>query len=89
MGLSIRLADLGGMTTEERDQLLGQLVSEASGPANGQLALVAARVKVFERRYEMSSAELLERLRTGLQKETADVAQWLFWLQVQRRCARK
>ena len=89
MGLSVRLADLDGMTAQERDQLMGQLVNEATGPANGQLALVAARVKVFERRYEMSSDDLLERLRTGQQRETAEIAQWLFWLQVQRRSGRK
>ena len=89
MGLSVRLADLDAMTVEKRDEVLGRLVREAMGPENGQLALVDARVKVFEHRYELSSDELLERLRTGLQKETADVAQWLFWLQVQRRCARK
>jgi hypothetical protein len=89
MGLSIRLADLDGMTTEERDQLLGQLVNEATGPANGQLALVASRVRALEQRYEMSSEELLGRLRSGEQRETAEIAEWLFWLQVQRRCARK
>jgi hypothetical protein len=89
MGLSVRLADLDAMTVEERDEVLGRLVREAMGPENGQLALVDARVKVFERRYEMSSAELLERLRVGTQSETAEIAQWLFWLAVQKRCARK
>lgn len=89
MGLSVRLADLDGMTPEKRDELLGQLIKEATRPAGGKLALVAAHITVFERRYEMSSGELLERLRTGQQRETAEIAQWLFWLQVQRRCARK
>jgi len=89
MGLSVRLADLDGMTTQERDQLLGQLVNEATGPANGQLALVASRVRAFEQRYEMSSEQLLDHLRRGEQTETAEIAEWLFWLQVQRRCARK
>jgi len=87
MGLSIRLADLYEMTAEERDEVLGRLVREAVAPANGQLSEVDARVRTFEQQYEMSSAELLERLRQGTQVETAEIAQWLFWLEVQKRCA--
>lgn len=82
MANSVRLADLDAMTPKERDDVLARIVAEATGPANGHFAMAEARVRAFEQRYEMTSTKLLERLRTGEQRETAEIAQWLFWLSV-------
>lgn len=76
------------MTPQARDAALSRLVAEARGPANGHFAMAEARVRAFEQQYEMSSDELVERLRSGAQKETAEVAQWLFWCSVLGRSAR-
>lgn len=43
------------------------------------------RLAQFERRYEMTSSDMLTAVRTGRERETADVAQWLFWYQVLQR----
>lgn len=82
MATSVRVADLETMKPAERDELLNQLVAESTGPANGHFALAEARVRAFEQRYEMTSAELVEQLGAGTQRETAEVAEWLFWLSV-------
>lgn len=88
MPTALRLSDLDSMTESEREKALERLAAEASGPANGHFAVAEARVRAFEQRYEMTSAELLERLNSGAQKETAEVAQWLFWLALLERRAR-
>jgi hypothetical protein len=76
------------MSPRDRDAALGRLVEEACGPANDHFAMAEARVRAFEQRYEITSALLLERLRNGAQKETAEGAEWLFWLAVLKLRAR-
>lgn len=39
-----------------------------------------ARIRAFERRYEMTSEHLLARLRSGEQRETAEICEWLVLL---------
>ena len=58
------------------------LVADALGPSNGFGAATTARIRAFEQRYEISSETLLDELRTGRRKETAEVAEWLFLLQL-------
>lgn len=88
MPTSVRLADLDALTPQELSDALAALVAEAQGPANGHFAMAEARVRAFEQRYEMTSAELHERLRNGTQRETAEVAEWLFWLALLKLRAR-
>lgn len=88
MADSIRVADLDAMNPAEREAALGRLVDQAMTPGNGQLAVATARVRSYEQQYEMTSAELVERLAKGLQKETAEIAKWLFWLSVLKPSAR-
>jgi hypothetical protein len=75
------------MTPQQRDAVLARLMEEARAPSNGFPEAVA-RIRAFEDRYEMTSAELVVRLSDGRQKETAEVAQWLFWLSVLKHSAR-
>ena len=82
MAQHVRSADLALMSTEEREVVLGRLVDSAAGPRNGQRAEIEARIRRFELRYEVSSAELLKELAAGKRKETAEIAEWLFWLKV-------
>ncbi len=81
----IRLADLQAMTPKDRDAALAQLAAEAIAPTNGQAVGTAARIKEFERTYEMTSDTLIKRLHAGEVQETAAIAEWLFWLKVSGR----
>ena len=60
-------------------------MKDALGPSNGSGAATAARIRAFEQRYEVSSETLLEELRTERRKETAEISEWLFLLQLQRQ----
>lgn len=55
----------------------------AASPAELRLAAVslerrlALKVRAFEERYELPSADLQQALRTGAIRETAEVAEWV------------
>ena len=78
MSYRLALADLANMSKPEADRALGELVSAAKAPRNGQRAELDARIHQLELEYEMSSDELRENLRNGQVKETAKIAHWLF-----------
>ena len=78
---SISLNTLRALPAAERDRALAELAANAAAPRNGQSAVLDARIRFFEQQYEMTSAELHQRLRSGQQTETADVAKWLFLLE--------
>ncbi len=80
MGFHVKLAELANMSTNESDRVLANLVSSAKSPRNGQKAILEARIRGYELRYEMSSAKMREGLLTGSLRETADVAKWLLTL---------
>ena len=79
--LEISLKALSEMPVQEREKALSALVQRAKLPRNGQTAGLDARIREFEVRFEMTSAELHERLRAGDLKETAEIAKWLFLLE--------
>jgi len=88
MSYSVRCADLPSMTPGQREMVLSELVRNAPLPQNGQRAEIDARIRHFEHRYEMDSQELLVALREGRQRETAEIAQWLFLLPVREKSGR-
>ncbi len=65
---------------DSRARELEELVAEARTTNGSASVYLEARVEQFELRYEITSAELLERLSAGLQQETAEIAEWLFLL---------
>ena len=76
----ITLSALAVMDQESRMRELGSLV-DATKTANGSAtAYLEGRIRSFEERFKMSSQEMLERLRSGQQEETAEIASWLFYL---------
>jgi len=85
MSYAVRLSDLQAMNAAERATALEQLSAEARGPLNGNAAVLDSRIRAYEARYEMTSAQLVERLGTGAQRETADIVEWLFWLKVRAK----
>jgi hypothetical protein len=80
----IRMADLQALSPQERQKALELLAADAVGPTNGHALAALGRIREYERRYEMTSAVLLERLSRGEIRETAEIAEWLFWVNVQR-----
>jgi len=81
---SVRIADLHALGPQERQAALARIVAEARAPANGQAVATLSRIREYERRYEMSSTVLLAKLASGEVRETAEIAEWLFCLRVQR-----
>ncbi len=79
--LEINLKALSEMPAQEREETLSELVKGAILPRNGETSRLDARIREFEVRFEMTSAELHEGLRTGDLKETAEIAKWLFLLE--------
>ncbi len=80
MAFAVKDADLFGMTEGQKESILNDLVAAAKAPRNGQALRIDARIRKYEIRYEMSSTELLRRLQANEQHETAEIADWLFWL---------
>lgn len=76
---STALADLYRMSPVEREEAMHELINRSRGPVRN--LEIEARIRAFERRYEMTSRELLRALRAGEQRETSDISEWLFWLQ--------
>ncbi|HEX3865516.1 MAG TPA: hypothetical protein VHV78_02150 [Gemmatimonadaceae bacterium] len=86
MANAIRFADLKSLGKADREHAIGVLVSEAKAPVNGQAFVIRAKIQGFESRYEMTSAQLRDGLRTNKIRETAEVSDWLFWLRVRDAC---
>jgi hypothetical protein len=71
------------MNESERNQEVAKLVEVAKqNRNNGSAPMLNARIRQFEMRYEMSSDTMRQRLRAGEIRETAEIADWLFWLDV-------
>lgn len=82
MTTTISLAELATMSPADRARALDELVTEARGPRNGNFADVEAEIRALEVRYELNSAQLLEGLEKGTERETAEIAHWLFLLTI-------
>lgn len=82
MAYTIKAKDLSGMSSVQRDRILGEIVAAARAPRNGQAEVIATRIERYEQRYEMRSEVLLDALAKNTIRETADIADWLFWLNV-------
>jgi hypothetical protein len=76
----VQLAELAALTPEAfKKQATAMAAAQKSLRAKGSPTL-DARIRSFEIRYEMSSAELPERLASGEVQETADICEWLLLL---------
>lgn len=81
MAYHLRLSDLANMSVEEKARELQRLTDAANNEPNGQRAVLDSRIRHYELRYEMTSAELLDRLSRNQIRETAEIADWLFLIQ--------
>jgi hypothetical protein len=89
MPVTIPSAALRQMSEEERGRLLDSAFAQAPEALTNYLAVLDARLRVFEQRYELRSADLADVLRSGRLHETAEVSEWLFWVGVRSHLARE
>jgi len=85
MSRSVSLADLQGMSSADRERVLGDLVDRALEPSNGRRSAIAARVREYEEHYDMTSDELRAKLADGRLSETREFSQWMFWYNALRQ----
>jgi ribosomal protein S4 len=85
MSYQVRLSDLSNMDTKQRAGVLGALV-KATRNGSADYSVLNARIRKLEMRYEMSSAQMRERLQDGSLKETAEIARWLLLLEARQDC---
>jgi len=77
------------MSEAERERLLDAAFDASPEALANYVAVIEARLRVFERRYELPSADLASALASGQLRETADVSEWLFWAHLWGDLARK
>jgi hypothetical protein len=79
--VSANLSDLRDMDEAQREQQLSALVSASQQQSDATgAAVLQARIDKYERRYEMSSEEMLDQVAKDELKETAEISKWLFLL---------
>jgi len=89
MAYSVRMSEFREMSEEERAGVVSKLAREALKSPNGQMMeQLNAEIRDFERRYEITSEHLREELYEGQRPETADVARWLWLLDLRERTIR-
>ena len=85
----IKLSDFGAASPEEREKLTNKLFEEALNPTqeqlNRQMDEIDARIRAFERQYEMPSASMHQKVLERKMQETADICSWLMLLKVRQR----
>jgi hypothetical protein len=89
MPVTIPSAALARMTDAERARVLEAAFADAPGALANYLAVLDARLRVFEQRYELPTSALPEAMASGQLRDTAEVSEWLFWAQLRSELARE
>lgn len=89
MPVTIPSAALRHMSEAERTRLLDAAFDSSPRALANYLAVLDARLRVFEQRYELPSTALPEALASGQLRDTADVSEWLFWAHLRSDLARE
>lgn len=89
MPVTIPSAALRQMSEAERTRLLEDAFAESPKALANYLAVLDARLRVFEQRYELPSSALPEAMASGQLRDTADVSDWLFWARLRSDLGRK
>lgn len=82
---TLRLADLRGLSADERDRKFAELTAGGHRTLNGEVEDLSGHLAEFEARYEMSSATMRRKYLDGTLPETADICSWLMLLDVRDR----
>lgn len=82
---SVRVSELSEMSEVERAETARKLIPGSGATPNGHAERVDAEIREYEGRYETSSDRLLEELYEGERQETADIARWLWLIDLRQR----
>lgn len=89
MPVTIPSAALRQMSEAERTRLLDAAFADSPDALVNYLAVLDARLRVFEQRYELPTSALPEAMASGRLRDTAEVSEWLFWAQLRSDLARE
>ena len=89
MPISIPSAALRQMDEAERTRVLNAAFDSSSESLSAYLAVLSARLRVYEQRYELPTSTLTAALASGALRETAEVSAWLFWAELRSQLAGK
>lgn len=87
MPLTIPSEALRHMSEADRAQLLEAAFAVSPAAVANYLLVLDARLRTFEQRYELPSHGVADALRRGELRDTKDVSEWLFWVDVRSRLA--
>jgi hypothetical protein len=82
---SVKMSEFREMSEEQRSAAVSRLVQGALTRPNGLAERIEMEIGAFERKYEITSERLLEELYEGTRSETADIARWLWLLDLRKR----
>jgi hypothetical protein len=89
MPVTIPSAALRQMTEDERRHVLGAAFDSSPEALANYLAVLDARLRVFERRYELPTSALRDALGSGKLRDTAEVSEWMFLAELRSDLARE
>jgi hypothetical protein len=84
MRVAIRDAELRRMPADAKRVRMSELVAETQRRPNGELTELDRKLAAYEKTYGVSSAEMVERVASGKQRETWDICQWLMTYHLRR-----
>jgi hypothetical protein len=85
MAYSVRISDLNAMSEAESAEAARRLIPGIGASSNGQLEGLDAEIHEYELRYETDSERLIKELYEGERQETADIARWLWLIDLRQR----
>jgi hypothetical protein len=89
MPVTIPSAAMRQMSESELARVVDSAFQWSAEAVENYLAVLDARLRVFEQRYELSTSRLDAELSAGTLRDTAEVSEWLFWAHLRSDIARK
>ena len=89
MPLTIPSAALRQMSEPDLERMLSHAFDANPEAEANFLAVLDARLRVFEQRYEVPTSALEQALASGRLHDTAEVSEWLFWANLRSDLARE
>lgn len=83
--MAVKSHDLRLMTKSERERVLSQEMASPDANVATWSVVIHARLRMFESRYNLSTADLPDALASNRIQETPEICEWLFWSGIQAR----
>ncbi|MBL9090210.1 MAG: hypothetical protein JNL96_03245 [Planctomycetaceae bacterium] len=86
---TLRLSELGRLSEAESEARLEEFGAKKPFVLNGEVEHLNSRIARLESRYEISSKQMIEAVKAGRMKETAEIGHWLMLLDMRDRLGRR